>query len=539
MDRSGFKFSLSKTVVVHFCRIRGVHPDPDIYLKGQRIPCVEETRFLGLHFDRRLTWVPHLKLLKARCLEAISILKVLSHTSWGADRQMLLKLYKALILSKILYGCEIYSSATSANLKILDSIHHAGIRLATGAFKSSPIPSLLVDAGELPLELYRQSAMTRYWYRLQRMPDSLAYKVARIQNFNHFYQEHAKFPQPFGFRVKQVLLDFNMMRNEVLSFKISVTPPWKLPDISFCRYFLGTKKNITEEEMRSIFLEHIAVHSDSTLIFTDGSKSSAGVGFGVFSLDFNKKGVLPVATSIFTAEFYGILAALEKVALIDHGNFTIFSDSKSVLQALNIFNPTNPLALKIQQWVYFLECRGTSVKFCWVPAHVKVSGNEEADKLAKQAASELIPRNCPIPHRDFYPDIRVCVGRVWQDRWNSVGVNKMREITSRTTPWKYNIMPRRWERALCRLRIGHTHLTHSFLMTRDEQPFCEDCLVPLTVRHLLVECPSLGDIRRRYLSEGLGGDGRYNLAKILGENVVYDTSGIFKFIVEAGLLQKL
>ena len=171
---TGFKFSTSKTVVVHFCRIRGVHPDPDIYLKGQRIPCVEETRFLGLTFDHKLTWVPHMKLLKARCLEAMNILKVLSYSTWGADRQTLLRLYKSLILSKLLYGCEIYSSANPTHLKTLDSVHHAGIRLATGAFKSSPIPSLLVDAGERPLDLYRQSAMMRYWFRLKRVPNSLS-----------------------------------------------------------------------------------------------------------------------------------------------------------------------------------------------------------------------------------------------------------------------------------------------------------------------------------------------------------------------------
>ncbi|MPC91781.1 hypothetical protein E2C01_086839 [Portunus trituberculatus] len=33
----------------------------------------------------------------------------------------------------------------------------------------------------------------------------------------------------------------------------------------------------------------------------------------------------------------------------------------------------------------------------------------------------------------------------------------------------------------------------------DRQPYCEDCLVPLTVRHLLIECPSLMDLRNRYL----------------------------------------
>ena len=32
--RRGFKFSTSKTVVVHFCNLRGVHPDPDLYMYG-------------------------------------------------------------------------------------------------------------------------------------------------------------------------------------------------------------------------------------------------------------------------------------------------------------------------------------------------------------------------------------------------------------------------------------------------------------------------------------------------------------------------
>ena len=44
----GFRLSTSKTVVMHFCHIRGVHPSPDLYLYGRRISCAEETRFLGL-----------------------------------------------------------------------------------------------------------------------------------------------------------------------------------------------------------------------------------------------------------------------------------------------------------------------------------------------------------------------------------------------------------------------------------------------------------------------------------------------------------
>ena len=146
-----------------------MHPDRGLFLKGNRIPCVDETRFLGMVFDSRLTWVPHLKALKVRSLESQQIFKVLSHSSWGADRTTMLRLHHSLVLSKLSYGCEVYSSATDCRLQILDSVHHGGVRLSTGAFKSSPIPSLLVDAGELPLDLYRQSSMLRCWYRLQRL----------------------------------------------------------------------------------------------------------------------------------------------------------------------------------------------------------------------------------------------------------------------------------------------------------------------------------------------------------------------------------
>ena len=537
-DENGFKFSTSKTVVVHFCRIRGAHPDPDIYLKGQRIPCVEETTFLGLIFDQKLKWVSHLKFLKTKCLEALNILRVLAHTTWGADRQTLLRLYKALILSKLAYGCEIYSSATPNNLKILDSIHHAGIRLATGAFKTSPIPSLLVDAGELPLDLYRQSSLVRYWYRLQRLPSSLAYKAANKEHLNEYYDTHPKSPQPYGFRVKQILRDLNMTQNAVCAYKLSIAPPWKLPSISFCTYFKGFKRDMSEDEIRSIFMEHVLVHGNSTFIYTDGSKSDAGIGYGVSSDRFNQKGALPNIATIFTAELYGILAAVEKIVTMKHTNFTIFSDSKSALQALGVFNPTNPLVLKILQWIYVNNNRGIQIKFCWVPAHVNIAGNERADQLAKSAATELPPRECALPYHDFFPAIRLAIRSVWQQHWDAVGQNKMRRITDEIAPWKYSMMPRRWETALCRLRIGHTRITHSYLMSNNFEPFCDDCLVPLTVEHLLVECPSLGDLRDRHLGSNRGEDGNYSLANVLGKSACRN-SGIFDFIVEAGLLHEI
>ena len=75
----------------------------------------------------------------------------MSHTTWGADRETMLKLYKATVLPILEYGSQIYTSASKSILKLLDPVHHLGLRLATGAFRSSPTSSLIVDSGDMPL----------------------------------------------------------------------------------------------------------------------------------------------------------------------------------------------------------------------------------------------------------------------------------------------------------------------------------------------------------------------------------------------------
>ena len=104
-DNNGFKFSQSKTVCVHFCRRRGLHPDPYLVLYDNPIPVKKETKFLGILLDSKLTFVPHIKGLKKKCVKALNLLRVVSSTDWGGDRIVLLHLYRALIRSKLDYGC--------------------------------------------------------------------------------------------------------------------------------------------------------------------------------------------------------------------------------------------------------------------------------------------------------------------------------------------------------------------------------------------------------------------------------------------------
>ena len=54
--------------------------DPVLKLDNDPLQFVKEAKFLGLIWDTKLTFEPHIKYLKARCQKSLNILKVLSRT---------------------------------------------------------------------------------------------------------------------------------------------------------------------------------------------------------------------------------------------------------------------------------------------------------------------------------------------------------------------------------------------------------------------------------------------------------------------------
>ena len=105
---NGFRFSKIKTVCMHICQKRNLHLDPHRFQDKGPILVVEETKFRGVIFDRRLSFVPHLKYVKKKGLKTF---KVIGNTVWGADRKVMLRLYRYLVRFKLDYGCIVYVSA--------------------------------------------------------------------------------------------------------------------------------------------------------------------------------------------------------------------------------------------------------------------------------------------------------------------------------------------------------------------------------------------------------------------------------------------
>ena len=156
-----FKISKNKTRCVHFCQLRKMDNDPLMKLEHTDISVVNEYKFLGIMFNWILSYIPHIKYLKTKTTGAQQLLQVVAHTKWGTDRQTLLKLYRALVRSQLDYSSFIYRSARKSNIKNLDPIHHEGLRLVLGAFKTSPV-SLYTEAHEAPLWLGSKKLALQY-----------------------------------------------------------------------------------------------------------------------------------------------------------------------------------------------------------------------------------------------------------------------------------------------------------------------------------------------------------------------------------------
>eukprot|EP00102_Acyrthosiphon_pisum_P009837 XP_003248683.1 PREDICTED: uncharacterized protein LOC100573436 [Acyrthosiphon pisum] len=54
--------------------------------------------------------------------------------------------------------------------------------------------------------------------------------------------------------------------------------------------------------------------------------------------------------------------------------------------------------------------------------------------------------------------------------------------------WTNPKLTRKEETVLNRLRIGHTRITHGFLMAREDPPICQTCETALTVKHIIADC---------------------------------------------------
>ncbi|GFW58611.1 putative RNA-directed DNA polymerase from transposon X-element [Trichonephila clavipes] len=235
-----------------------------------------EVRFLGVIFDSKLTFLPHVLYLRKKCERSLNILKVLSNTLWGADRVSLLRVYQALILSRLDYGCVVYGSVCSY-ICIKTTGHNTSFcseNLLSGAFRTSPVTSLYVVCHQPPLELRRRQLSANYFIHAMSVPSHPLKPYALAIGLNRLYEARSFNIKPFSERAKAVLNDahlnnINIQENNILAF-----PPWDIQIFNYHNPFSGYDKAGTADVIyQQLFSFHRNKFSKYIPVYTDGSKT--------------------------------------------------------------------------------------------------------------------------------------------------------------------------------------------------------------------------------------------------------------------------
>lgn len=495
-SRNGFTFSKEKTHCIHFCRLRTPHREPRLLLGNQLIEIKESTKLLGVIYDKKLYWKEHIQNTTKKCKKYLNILKSISSINWGCDYKSLLMFYKSFILARIDYGSIVYSSARKSTLKPLDSIQREALSIALGAYRTSPYLSLCSETSVPPLNYRRDYLLTSYYSKILSQPDHPVHKIFSNTSEDEIYNRRSTITRPARIRYRELLENLNETPPHILSNQEYEIAPWILNNTKLHNECLKYKKEETPQDMiKQEFLNIINKYQNKQIIYTDGSKTTDRTSSAIYVESLSYSWTLTSVASVYTAELYAIWQALK---YIDLGNNTvniICSDSLSSLQALqNKFNQ-DPMIKQINATLHYLESTGKSISFIWVPSHIGITGNESADKAAKEALNHL-PENIPIRADDLKTYLKQKILTQWQEYWsqNQSKLNRVKNTTKPWTPPEY--LQRREQAILSRLRIGHTRYTSSYMLCGENQPNCDMCRTTITVDHILIECPKYENKRR-------------------------------------------
>jgi len=321
-----------------------------------------------------------------------------------------------------------------------------------------------------------------------------------IRTISEPYHEHLL--KPLYIKIHDILEEISFNINHIKPIDTFPTiPPWNTIPIEANTELLKFNKNNTPNSLIiNTFYEIINTKFKNYYHFyTDASKTTNETGFAITHRDENILHKLYPLSSIYTAETFAILEATLTALSSNYDNVLILSDSMSAVTSIANVDTKCNLAQSIQNVILSTD---KSIKLMWVPSHIGIPGNELADELAMKAARSPDTKLYPhVTYDDVIRALKTKLYTLWQNQWEKQTNqnNKLRQIKPLIKKWPDPPakLTRHEETIVTRVRIGHTRITHSYLMCKESKPRCETCKCELTVSHIFLECPIYHNARTK------------------------------------------
>jgi ribonuclease HI len=506
ISKNGLILAPEKSKIMIFTRKRNVLYPTNIKFENFTINFTNNIKFLGIYFDSKLSWHLQVAHIVTKSNKSYNLLKSTAGISWGSHPKTLKLLYNALIRSHLDYASFLLEPLPKHLSYKIDKIQFKSLRLISGCMSSTPTNILQVENVDPPLHIRRQQQADFFFIKRIRFQNHPI--LSKIQHLHSICNN-----LPSWRNKKHPALSLSYERFSYFStiiYRCHTLPVYSVPFQIFTLKLdiivdLGFSK--LQNLYRSIssinceFSEIIQSRWPSyKYIFTDGSKSSHGVGSSFFCENDNSNGVfkLPSTYSSFNAECVAILEALLHIKRKAYPHSVIFTDSLSCLKLLQsspFKSNFSFIICNIFTCLLSLKNCSQNVVFAWIPGHIGISGNENADSLARWGCEVGNIKYDRIDFSDTLNIIRQANFASWKDLWNESKLTKgiffgNIQPNIPTVPWySESKLPRTKITAFCRLRSGHCcNPSHLFRINVLDSNACE-CGDIGDLNHIFFECP--------------------------------------------------
>jgi ribonuclease HI len=521
-EEHGARFETSKYVLIHFTKSRSRHTAAHIDIGDTMIKPANEAKYLGVIFDRKLSFKHHTQYAAKKGTSLALAMSRIAKCTWGAAYQQTRILFTSVVAPRMDYAAIVWHKPSkqgaappwTATAKI-DSVQRIAMKAILGTFRTTATSALQIETSLPPTYLRLRNKVLQSWTRMRTAPETHPINAAIRRASTSQSKTHIT-------PLENLARSFPQYAATIETIKPHPFPPWWSPP--FTIEVEGNKKTAKAK--------HDATqHEEHTLrIYTDGSGIDGHVGAAAFCPNTMQTESQYLGSeeehNVYTAETtaFELAANIANTSPPAFTKCVIYADSQAAIKGIS--NPNKQsgqgvLISAINKIELLVNTRNMRTEIKWIPGHKDITGNETADKAAKQAAKSkgedpTIPKST---HKSLKSARSVLIKRAithdWSASWKSRthDAKQLRRITNKpnvTCGIKlYKAINTRHQAAqLARLRTGHCSLNqflHRFGF--EDSPMCEcgnDAIE--NVQHYLLHCPRYERQRAKLAKEvGIGG----------------------------------